>query len=155
MGQSLTGSELAPKVVFKTGSIYNACDSLIVTGSINGRSCDVTIDTGSNISILRPDILTIKDGPDIQPVQSCLQTVTGEKAQIHGKGELQLTIGDFTVLHPMWIADIKDECILGLDFLERHHCLVNLKESSLHVGAQEFPLRKASLKSEPTCDRAV
>ena len=48
----------------------------------------------------------------------------------------------------MWIADIIDECILGLDFLQHHPCLVNLKESSLRVGAQEFPLRKASLKSE-------
>ena len=88
-------------------------------------------------------------------MHSSLQTVTGEKAPIHGKVVLELRIRDLTILHPMWIADIKDECILGLDFLQRHHCLVNLKQSSLRVGAQEFPLRKASLKSERTCCRAV
>ena len=57
VGQSLTGSEQAPKSALKTGSMYNACDSLVVTGSINVRSCNITIDTSSNISILRPDIL--------------------------------------------------------------------------------------------------
>ena len=111
MGQSLAGSVTAPKVVFKTGSIYNVCDSRIVAGSINGRDCDITVDTGSNISILRPDILVDRDGFNILPVHSSLQTVIGEKAPIHGKGELELRIGDLTVLHPMWIADIKDECI--------------------------------------------
>ena len=56
-GGSLTGCDEAPKVVFKTGSIYSTCESLIVTGSLNGRGCDITINTGSNISIVRPDVL--------------------------------------------------------------------------------------------------
>ena len=71
-GQSLTGCNEAPKVVFKTGSIYSTCDSLIVTGSLNGRGCDITNDTGSNISIVRADVLTNTERQCIQPVRSCL-----------------------------------------------------------------------------------
>ena len=132
-GQNSATSNEAPKVVFKTGSIHNDCDSLNVAGSINGKACDITIDTGSNISIVKADILTEKDKLCVQPVSSCLHTVTDERAQIHGKGELQLRIGSLTMKHPMWVADIQDKCILGLDFLERHDCLVNLKDSSLKI----------------------
>ena len=64
--------------MFKTGSIHNDCDSLILAGSINGKACDITIDTGSNISIVRADILTEEDKLCVQPVSSCLCTVTGE-----------------------------------------------------------------------------
>ena len=42
--------------------------------------------------------------------------------------------------HEMWIADITDECILGLDFLEKHDCHVHLKEGVLIIGGQEIPL---------------
>ena len=49
----------------------------------------------------------------------------------------------------MWVADIQDKCILGLDYLECDDCIVNLKDSSLRVRQQEFPLRKSSL--ETTC----
>ena len=155
MGQSSATSTEAPKVVFKTGSIHNACDSLILAGSINGKACDITIDTGSNISIVRTDLLTEEDQICVQPVSSCLRTVTGKRAPIHGKGELQLRIGSLNLRHPMWVADIQDKCILGLDFLQRHDCLVNLKDSSLSIRQQEFPLRKSSVETVPSCYRVT
>ena len=91
----------------------------------------------------------------MQPVSSCLRAVTGERAPIHGKGEFQLTIGSLTMKHPMWVADIQDKCILGLDFLERHDFLVNLKDSSLKIRQQEFPLRKSNARAEPSCYRVT
>ena len=141
--------------MFKTGSIYSTCDSLIVAGSLNGRGCDITIDTGSNISIVRADVLTDAGRRFIRPVKSCLRTVTGEKAPIHGKGDVQLGVGTLTMTHQMWVADIQDECLLGLDFLERHNCLVNLKDHCLRIGSQEIPLQKTKGETPPSCCRAV
>jgi hypothetical protein len=57
-GQSLTGTLLAPKSAYKTDSVLSSCDSLIVTGPLNGRACDFTIDTGSNISNVKSNFLT-------------------------------------------------------------------------------------------------
>ena len=154
-GASLTGCDEAPKVVFKTGSIYSTCDSLIVTGSLNGRGCDITIDTGSNISIVRADVLANAERQCIQPVRSCLQTVTGKKAPIHGEGDVHLEVGNLIMTHQMWVTDIQDECLLGLDFLERHNCLVNLKDHCLRIGSQEIPLKKSKGETPPSCCRAV
>ena len=155
MGQSSATSTDAPKVVLKIGSLHNACDSLILAGSINGKAYDIKIDTGSNISIVRTDVLTEKDQICVQPVSSCLRTVTGERAPIHGKSDLQLRIGSLNLWHPMWVADIQDKCILGLDFLECHDCLVNIKDSSPRVRQQEFPMRKSSVETLPSCYRVM
>jgi len=64
--------------IFKTGTINGAGDSLTVLGTINGNSCEITVDTGSNISIVRPDLLSGVNPDLIQPVHSCIRTVTGE-----------------------------------------------------------------------------
>ena len=83
MGQSLAEHSKAPKLVFKTGSIPSAL-RLIFAGRIHGKAWDITIDTGSNISIVQLDILTEEDKLHIQPMNSFLRTVTGEKAPMHG-----------------------------------------------------------------------
>ena len=55
----------------------------------------------------------------------------------------------------LWVADIHDECILGLDFLQTHSCQVNLKDGSLIVGEEEIPLKKMKASKEPNCYKAV
>ena len=79
-------------IFFKTGTLYGP-DNLAVPGKVEGRNCQITIDTGSNISIVRPDVLPEKKQSEIQPVNQCIRTVTGEKAPIRGKGNLRLRIG--------------------------------------------------------------
>ena len=59
-------------------------------------------------------------------------------------------------MHPMWIADIQDECILGLDYLELHGCMVDLADSVLHINGEEVPLQKTSCSlAETKTYRAV
>ena len=105
---------------------------------------------------MRPDILGGADQDLIEPVNSCLRTVTGERAPIHGKGQLQLGInGSPLVPQELWVADIHDDSILGLDFLQSHNCLVNLKDGSLTIGGEEIPLKKLPPAAEPMCCKVV
>jgi len=55
----------------------------------------------------------------------------------------------------MWVADISDECILGLDFLESHGCQVNLKDGALIIGGEEIPLERSNMALEPACYKAI
>ena len=86
-GQSLASNSIAHIninenfVILKTGSINGAGDSLTVSGTINGTSYEITINTGSNISIVRPDILKDVDRSLLQPVHSYIRTVTGNRLQ--------------------------------------------------------------------------
>ena len=95
----------------------------------------MTVDTGTNISIVHPDILLRSSiRATIQPVESQLRTVTGTS--------VQLTVGSFQDKQDMWVAKIADECILGLDFLQQHECRVDLKDGILHIGTEQVPLQQ-------------
>ena len=124
----------------------------MVDGAVGGTQCRITIDTGSNISIVRPDIL--QEGAQVLPVSSYLRTVTGATAPIRGRGDVSLQIGGLQTAHSMWVADITDQCILGLDFLESHGCRVDLGESMMHIGDQQIPLQRP-VNPQPTCYRVL
>lgn len=115
----------------------------------------MTVDSGSNISIVRPDILTEMIRNSLQSSTQMLRTVTGEMAPIRGCGELRMGVGGLVLPHEMWVAEITDECILGLDFLEKHGCQVDLRENVLVVGEEEVPLNKPVRGLTMVCCRVV
>ncbi len=47
----------APTFIVKTGKILNLTDSLRVQGEIEDVACQFVVDTGSNITIVRPDVV--------------------------------------------------------------------------------------------------
>ena len=61
-------------------------------------------------------------------------------------------MGGLQIAHSMWVANITDQCILGLYFLESHGCGVDLGESVMHIGDQQIPLRKL-INPHPMCYR--
>lgn len=74
-GRSSAGTLIAPAQsdIFKTGSIVSGrtADSLTVSGAIHGRSSHIVVDTGSNISIVRPDVLPKQLQDSVKPVTQC------------------------------------------------------------------------------------
>lgn len=86
-------------------------------------------------------------------MSSCLCTVTGEKVPIHGKSDLQVEI---VIPHQMWVADITDKRILGMDFLEHHGCQVDLKQGILFlVAEEEVPLQQPQKDTEPSSCQVI
>ena len=55
----------------------------------------------------------------------------------------------------MWVADIQDTCILGLDYLECHNCSVSVKQGTLTIGSSQLPLKKSNSSVTPTCYRVT
>ena len=79
-------------ISFKAGSVRGAVDGLTLLGTVAGRTCKLTIDTGSTISIIRPDMLD-DPGGTVHASTSYLRTVTGDTAPIQGCGELEVGVG--------------------------------------------------------------
>ena len=71
--------------------MQDVADSLVVSGAVEGVCCEMIVDTGSNITIVRPDVLkrVAKDvAPDLHTVDSCLRTVTGETTAVRSRGRV-------------------------------------------------------------------
>ena len=116
--------------------------------------CTFTIDTGSDVTIVRPDILQAS-GTRVEAIVGQIRTVTGEMTPIQAKGLIELSIGNLKTQHEIWVADVYDECILGMDFLQKHECLVDLKRKILQVRNEEIPLIKGRRSTIPSCCRVV
>ncbi|MGH0137432.1 UNVERIFIED_CONTAM: hypothetical protein FKN15_009512 [Acipenser sinensis] len=88
---------------------------------VEGMNCTTLIDTGSTITLVRPDIpqqagQTSQAKVATKVVQ--LQMVTGQLSPMQGRGLLQLLLGETAFDLEVWVADIQEQCILGLDFLQ-------------------------------------
>ena len=64
----------------------------MVEGRVGGRNYHLTVDTGSEISIVRFDLVQNVSGINLQPQVSWLRTATGERT-IHGWSKMKFVIG--------------------------------------------------------------
>ena len=56
-----------------------------MAGSVGGYDCNLIVDTGSDISIVHPDVVRDHKVDILQPVVPCFKTVTGQKAPMNGE----------------------------------------------------------------------
>ncbi|GFT28012.1 retrovirus-related Pol polyprotein from transposon 412 [Nephila pilipes] len=99
------------------------------------------VDTGANVTIMREDIAQQLNEKIIwTPPCVTLQTVTGDKIPIIGKMNIKITFGNNAYSHTVYVAKIKDNFILGLDFLEKYSFILDFKDSSLHSTTEDVTL---------------
>ena len=84
--------------------------------AVQGVGCLGVLDTGSSVTLVRPDVLPI--GLPLERTEVQLRTVTGELSPMLGVGVMQIQVAGLQIAHKVWVADIGDPCILGVDFLE-------------------------------------
>ncbi|GFX33791.1 retrovirus-related Pol polyprotein from transposon 412 [Trichonephila clavipes] len=82
------------------------------------------------------------------PPRVVLQTVTGEKIDIHGKLKVKIKFGDATYQHAVYVADIADSFILGLDFLKEHGFTLDFNKNELRSIHEEVTIFKIEHRSE-------
>ncbi|GFY03647.1 hypothetical protein TNCV_3092731 [Trichonephila clavipes] len=90
----------------------------------------------------------IKRETPLDPPRVVLQTVTGEKIDIHGKLKVKIRFGDTTYQHAVYVADIADPFILGLDFLKEHGFTLDFNKNELRSIHEEVTIFKIKHRTE-------
>ncbi|GFY26821.1 retrovirus-related Pol polyprotein from transposon 297 [Trichonephila clavipes] len=72
----------------------------------------------------------------------------GEKIDIHGKLIVKIKFGDATYQHAVYVADIADPFILGLDFLKEHGFTLDFNKNELRSIHEEVTIFKIEHRSE-------
>ncbi|GFT76011.1 transposon Ty3-I Gag-Pol polyprotein [Nephila pilipes] len=73
------------------------------------------------------------------------------RVSIHGKLEASIECGSRRFQHKVYIADITDPCILGLDFLQEFNFMVDLERNEIRTGGEEIPLFSANIEFPKLC----
>jgi hypothetical protein len=108
----------------------------------------VTIDTGANITVTRPDIAA--GWPERQTKKHfTLQTVSGEALPIIKEVFLTLTLGRRPLKIWVFVADITNEFILGLDILCAYDATVDIGCQTLRL-AEEVSLWSPGARPRPS-----
>ncbi|KAK8397535.1 hypothetical protein O3P69_004353 [Scylla paramamosain] len=93
-----------------------ATHSVQVEGAVDGKVYQLTVDTASERTFVRPDMTSTRSRP-VAPQQLC--GVTGHCTTLRGPVEASILVGPVEQELPVYVADI-DLCLLGL---ESHACL--------------------------------
>lgn len=114
------------------------------------------VDTGSNVTILKKELLE-QFPPDIcqnvKPTNLKLLSVTGEVTPFLGEVTLGLEIGSQKVQQKILFADIKNDGILGMDFLTAHQCDLMLTQRCLRLNNEKIRCFANSQTAQPRCCR--
>ncbi|GBM09108.1 hypothetical protein AVEN_5290-1 [Araneus ventricosus] len=124
----------SPEEGLNVSTLSGGGNGLYLKGSICEIPCLFLVDTGTNITLLRADL-----------------TATGEKAKIQGKLDASIECGSRKFQHRVYVADITDSCILGLDFLHKFKFTVDLEKNEIRTGSEKISL---FLSSTQHCKRA-
>lgn len=120
-------------------SISQAHDgnSLIIRGAINGTPCKLTLDTGASRTVISSELAKCFPRGLSNFKTTQLLTATGQHISVRGEKSVVLKLRERTFQHKVIVADIVDDCILGLDFMREHHCEIDVNQGILKCGAEE------------------
>ena len=117
-----------------------AQDGIYLSGSLYAKPITCLVDTGANISIIQAGIfftVPARERPQLELKGLSMVLADGKSVPILGKAEMVVTIGDKGLSHEFWVADIGPDCILGLDFLRRHNCVINARMGRVMLGSEQ------------------
>lgn len=120
-----------------------------VVVSLNQRKTNALCDTGANVSCISKSFLD-RAFPADKPkfVSSIFNSIKGVGGTIHnvsGAVKLDIAFGTLVVSHTLLVVeDLHHSLIIGHDFLDSHHCIVDIPAKLLRIG----DLKVCSLKTD-------
>ena len=94
-----------------------------------------------------------RNTPKLTPVYLHLVTATGESSPFIGKVVVEITLGSQKLLHDVLFADVKNDGILGMDFLTKRRCDMFLSKNHLLLNGETIACFRSSVDAIPTCGR--
>ena len=105
---------------------------LVVVGQVDNRPVKFLVDTGASITVISKANDDMTSG-NLNPVEFEVVQVNGDPMPVMGQKVTEITLGPLRVSHQVVVADVKDDAILGIDFLTQHDCKLDLSSQLLTI----------------------
>ena len=79
-------------------------------------------------------------GSVLKPVPYTVVLADGSDLKIQGQTDLPIWLGQKCMIQKVVVGSIKNDAILGVDFLKENRCLLDLKLSLIKIDEIELPL---------------
>ena len=114
-----------------------------MTGFIAAHPVQFVIDTGADVTILSYRVykeLNRLDEIERLTADSVLKGLDGGRIEVVWTGTLDFYLVEICVQQQVWIAEIKEDCILGADFLMKQKCVIDYPQNVLRIGSTEVSM---------------
>lgn len=131
-------------------------NSLSVTGKVQEKAFNFLVDTGSAITIVSSSAFSQLKSLDsrLEEVPYDVRLADGQDLLVQGQADMEITLGPLKVIHKVVVANIKQEVILGIDFLSAHDCKLDIRRALLHVNGVKVNMWEEKT-DHPKCCRVV
>ena len=149
VSESNLSTKVGPKVVGNSfSSIHSVSNdtAVYVAGLVAGQRIDMLVDTGSAVTLVHQRVI------DRSPKNFKLRVVgepvvsgNGQPLDVRGKCDLEICVDGVNVVHSVLVAaDVTQDCLLGVDFLDKHGCKIDSEVRSLSIGSKIVNLQTKS-----------
>ena len=115
--------------------------TVLVDILIGGHPTDAVVDSAAMVTLVREDLIGSRIDPkNIGPL--CVLSGIGSDP-VHGRlvHNVPIPVGTQTFLHTVCVDPIKDNCLLGLDFMIATGSVLDLSRNTLTVEDDVMPIR--------------
>ncbi|XP_071123285.1 uncharacterized protein [Mytilus edulis] len=121
------------------GAVTTASEDagMYVKLNVGNIEAKFVVDTGATLTLVSSklyDMLTPLDKSYLSEVKTTVRSVCGNKLELRGKGRFNLHFGPNMLQSEAVVTDLQVDGILGLDFMKRHNCLIDVKNGHFCIG---------------------
>ena len=121
---------------------------IFVKSSINGFDLNILVDTGATLSLVAKRVYdrlleTNSSFENLREVSQPVLSAKNDPLTIYGKLNVLIFIGNNLYNTEVVVTELTVDAIIGLDFLIRNKCVVNLKTQILEINGKSISLNKA------------
>lgn len=117
-----------------------AAKTLVIPVKINGHKLMGLIDSAAQVSVINNSLLK-QLGPSVKLKEHVRLSGAGKESEMEARitSEVPVEIGKSKLKWKFVAADINDDIILGIDFLEYNHAVIDLSSFSVSLNSENIP----------------
>ena len=115
---------------------------LFVSACVNGKPLNSLVDTGATLTIISSRVWETvgNSSSTLNSFEQVISTALGNPIEVKGKTNVHIKVSKSSCYMEVIIADIDNEAILGLDFLERNNCKIDIAQGNLMIQDETIKL---------------
>ncbi|XP_063448081.1 uncharacterized protein LOC134727630 [Mytilus trossulus] len=138
-------SEIKPSNNDEGAVVVSASENvgMFVELNIQGVPVKFVVDTGATLTLVSKRVYdSIPDlcRPHLSETRSQIKSVSDKYLSLKGKGSFTLDFGKEKFISEAVVTDLQVDGILGLDFMKKNKCLIDLSANVLHIDNVKVPL---------------
>ncbi|MPC46509.1 hypothetical protein E2C01_040229 [Portunus trituberculatus] len=117
-------------------------------GRVDGKPCHLLVDTWVEQTFARSDYVVAMG---LQIAEKQLHGVTGHCLLLKGPVQASINIGNTEEKLPVFVANIEEACLLGMDYLTQCEASLDLRKQTQRVQGEEVPLLLSGDAEQVSC----